>query len=76
MAFAAWTCVAIPLVPALAMTVCATIGGLAFTFVLFYLTVADIPDERRSNYAFPAQVTMAVVAVVGAIACWISLYPA
>jgi Flp pilus assembly protein protease CpaA len=70
MAFAAWACGAMPLVPALAFIASATIGGLAVTFALLRLTVVDMPDERRHNYAFPAQVTMTVVALVGVIACW------
>jgi Flp pilus assembly protein protease CpaA len=76
MAFAAWICAALPLAPALVFIAAATIGGLAITFALVHLIVRDFADEQQSNYAFPAQITMTIVAVVGVVACWMISYPA
>src|SRR5690349_15140478 len=45
MAFAAWTCGVWPLAPAMAFIACATVAGLAVTFVLLHWVAARIPDE-------------------------------
>jgi hypothetical protein len=76
MAFAAWISCALPLVLSLALTASATIGGLAVTLMVLHLIAPNIPAETRRNYAFPAQVTMSLVAVVGTVACWMISYPA
>ena len=76
MAFASWMGDALPPAASLALTVVATIAGLAATFALLHLTIPDIPPEKRRNYEFPAQVTMTIVAVGGALACWMISYRA
>lgn len=76
MAFAAWACIAVPLVPALCMIASATVGGLIVSFAYLHLAVADFDEQRRYAYAFPAQVTMTVVAIMNALACWIIAAPA
>jgi hypothetical protein len=75
MPFAAWICAALPLLPALAFIAAATIAGLIVTFVYLRTGVVDLPDEGQISYAFPAQITMTVVAVAGVIACWMISYP-
>jgi Flp pilus assembly protein protease CpaA len=65
MAFAAWVGCAIPLAPSLAFVACATIGGMVFTFASACLIAEDLRSRRV--YEFPAQVTMSVIGIGGAI---------
>lgn len=75
MAFAAWVGIALPLGLAMGLVLCATLGGLAVTFGLINLLAANLSAAQRSDYQFPAQVTMTGVSVVGAIACWMMSNP-
>jgi hypothetical protein len=75
MAFAAWIGAAIPLLPAMVLVVGVTVAGLAITYCMARVAVADVPCESQYEHEFPAQVTLSLTAIVGTLASWIISHP-
>ena len=74
-AFGAWMGCALPLLPSLALTARATVTSLMFTyFVAIRVAAGKSPNEERSHYEFPAQITITIVTAVSVLACWIVSY--
>jgi Flp pilus assembly protein protease CpaA len=73
MAFGAWAGCALPLVTSLTLTASATVAGLAFSCLLLRNVAADLSEEERRDYRFPAQVTITAVTALSAVASWIVL---